>query len=191
MGFPVALALPALNHILAGSNWARARLRPFTGQVFRVDGGPWPIELVVTDDGLFAEAPLESIPAVTIALGEGLLGDLLNDPQRAFAAARLSGAANFAETLAFVFRNLRWDYEADLAGVVGDIPARRLASLLASGLAQQRRALINLGSNVSEFLAEEGRVLTPQREVKDFAAAVDTLRDDVARLEKRIAALSR
>jgi ubiquinone biosynthesis protein UbiJ len=191
MGFPVALALPALNHVLAGSNWARARLQPFTGQGFRIDGGPWPVEFVVAADGFFADVPPDSVPSVTIALGEGLLGDLLSDPQRAFASARLSGAANFAEALAFVFRNLRWDYEADLAGIVGDIPARRLARLLASGLEQQRRALGNLGSNVAEYLTEEGRVLTPQREVKEFAAAVDTLRDDVARLEKRIAALSR
>ena len=191
MGFPVALALPALNHVLAGSNWARSRLQPYAGQGFRVEGGPWPVEFVVTPDGFFVEAPPHSTPAVTIALGEGLLGDLLSDPQRALASARLSGAANFAETLAFVFRNLRWDYEADLADIVGDIPARRLARLLASGLEQQRRALGNLGANVAEYLTEEGRMVTPQREVRDFAAAVDTLRDDVARLEKRIAALSR
>jgi ubiquinone biosynthesis protein UbiJ len=191
MGFPVALALPALNHVLAGSHWARTRLQPFTGQVFRIDGGPCPIELVVAADGFLAEAAPESVASVTIALGDGLLGDLLSDPQRTFASARLSGAANFAETLAFVFRNLRWDYEADLAGIVGDIPARRLARLLSSGLAQQRRALGNLGANVAEYLTEEGRVVAPRWEIVDFSAAVDTLRDDVARLEKRIAALSR
>ena len=191
MGFPVVLALPALNHVLAASHWARARLVPFTGQVFRIDGGPWPIELAIADDGFLAAAPPDSAPAVTISLGEGLLGDLLSDPQRAFASAKLSGAANFAEALAFVFRNLCWDYEADLAAIVGDIPARRLSGLLASGLEQQRKALGSLGANVAEYLTEEGRVITPHREIMDFGTAVDTLRDDVARLEKRVAALSR
>jgi ubiquinone biosynthesis accessory factor UbiJ len=191
MGFPVGLALPVLNHVLAASDWARVRLRPFTGQGFRIDGGPWPLALEVVDDGFLAEAAPASMPAVTISLGDGVIGDLLSNPQRAFASARLSGAANFAETLAFVFRNLRWDYEADLASIVGDIPARRLAGLLASGLEQQRKALANLGANVAEYLTEEGRMVTPQRDVRAFATGVDSLRDDVARLEKRIAALSR
>ena len=191
MGFPVALALPVINHLLAASGWAQARLQPFAGQGFRIEGGPWPIALAVVDDGLLAEAAPESVPAVTISLGEGVIGDLLSDPQRAFASARLSGPANFAETLAFVFRNLRWDYEADLAGIIGDIPARRLAKLVASGLDQQRRALAGIGANVAEYLTEEGHLVTPQRDVKAFATAVDSLRDDVARLEKRITALSR
>lgn len=191
MGFPVAFALPVINHVLAASGWARARLQPFAGQGFRIEGGPWPIALEVIDDGLLAEAAPGSVPAVTISLGEGVIGDLLSDPQQAFASARLSGAANFAEALAFVFRNLRWDYEADLAAIVGDIPARRLAGLVAAGLEQQRRALAGLGANVAEYLTEEGSLVTPQRDVRAFAAAVDSLRDDVARLEKRITALSR
>jgi len=191
MGFPVSLALPVLNHVLAPSGWARVRLQPFLGQSFRIDGGPWPLELVVIDDGFLGEAPSGSAPAVTISLGEGVIGDVLSDPQRAFASARLSGAANFAETIAFVFRNLRWDYEADLAAFVGDIPARRLAGLVTSGLEQQRKAMVNFGANIAEYLTEEGRLIAPQRDVTTFAAAVDSLRDDVARLEKRITALSR
>ena len=43
-------------------------------------------------------------------------------------AARIEGSAEFAETLGFVIRNLRWDAEEDLSKVVGDIAAHRIAA---------------------------------------------------------------
>jgi hypothetical protein len=52
---------------------------------------------------------------------------LLLDRDALFASVKLSGSADLAECLAFVFRNLGWDIEEDLASVLGDIPARRLA----------------------------------------------------------------
>ena len=191
MAFPVTLALPPLNHLLAGNAWARERLAPHAGLAFRIDGAPVPVQLAVTEEGLLAASGPRDEPAVTITLGDGLVGDLIADPQRAFAAARLSGSAAFAEALAFVFRNLRWDFEADLATLVGDIPAHRIARLATGAATAQRRALAGLGANVAEFITEEGHFVTPARELRDFSAAVDQLRDDLGRLEKRIAYLSR
>ena len=128
--------------------------------------------------------------AVTISLPADAPFRLLSDPSTILSAARLSGTANFAETLAFVFRNLRWDYEADLADVIGDIPARRLARTLADGLAWQRSAARRLGMNASEFAIEEAALVTSKRDLTEFARAVDQVRDDLARLEKRVSRLA-
>lgn len=186
----VNAVVPLLNHLLEREDWARQRLLPFAGQVVRIEGLPFTLNLSVGDSGVFRATGADDTAAVTIALPGDAPLRMLGDPSSLFGAARLSGPANFAETLAFVFRNLRWDYEADLAAVIGDIPARRLARSLAGGLAWQRSAAERLGRNAAEFATEEGGLVTPARDLAQFAQAVDQLRDDLARLEKRISRLA-
>lgn len=186
----VDFVVPLLNHLLERERWAGERLRPFAGQSACIGGLPFALTMSVTDTGMFMPAVAGEEAAVTIELPADAPFRLLIDPSSVFGAARLSGAANFAETLAFVFRNLRWDYEADLAAVLGDIPAHRLARTLGDGLAWQRSAAERLGRNAAEFATEEAGLVTPARDLAQFAQAVDQLRDDLARLEKRIALLT-
>ena len=184
------LVVPLLNHLLEHERWASGRLAPFAGQVACISGGPLELKLTITDSGFFRTAGAEEEANVTIALPSDAPFRLLSDPRALFGAARLSGAANFAEALAFVFRNLRWDYEADLAALIGDIPARRLAQALAAGLVWQRSTVARLRANLVEFASEEADIVTPARDLTQFAHSVDQLRDDVARLEKRLSRLS-
>ncbi len=186
----VDLLVPVLNHLLAREDWARQRLGPYAGQTFRIEGGPAPLPMTVTESGTLRSANSGELPSVTIAFPSDAPLRLLFDAASILASARLSGTASFAETLAFVFRNLRWDYEADLAGLVGDIPAHRIARLLGEGFAWQRSTLQRLGSNLAEFATEESALVTRASELEIFCADVDRLRDDLARLEKRISRLS-
>jgi ubiquinone biosynthesis accessory factor UbiJ len=103
-----------------------------------------------------------------------------------FAGIRLAGSADIAEALAFVFRNLRWDVEEDLARFVGDIPARRLSLLGQSSWLGNRRNGSPLTANLAEYVSEEAQFVVPAREVSGFASEIDRLRDDLARLEKRV-----
>ena len=186
---PGTIVVPLLNHLLERDDWARQRLHPFSGQTAQIEGGPINLVMTVDDTGLFRAAKPEEAPTVTISFGPEAPVKLLTEPAALFASARLSGAANFAETLAFVFRNLRWDYEADLAGVIGDIPAHRLARLLADGVNWHRSATQRLGSNVGEYATEESGLVTSARDLLNFGNEIDRLRDDLARLEKRVSKL--
>lgn len=187
---PAGVILSALNHLLKGEEWARQRLLPYAGQTARVEGGPFGLSMTVSETGFFrSPASDEGRADVTITFPDDAPFRVLTDPASMFAAARLAGAANFAETLAFVFRNLRWDYEGDLADMVGDIPARRLARLLADGAAWQRAAARRLGTNLAEYASEESALLIPAHDMRRFASEVDQLRDDLARLEKRVSRL--
>jgi ubiquinone biosynthesis protein UbiJ len=186
----VDFIVPLLNHLLERETWARQRLQPFAGQTACIGGLPFALNMTVSDAGLFRAGAADAEAAVTIELPADAPFRVLADPSSIFAAARLTGAANFAETLAFVFRNLRWDYEADLAALVGDIPARRLAQSLVAGFAWQRAAAERLGRNAAEFATEEAGLVAPARDLAQFAGAVDELRDDLARLEKRVARLT-
>jgi len=183
------VAIAALNHVLANEGWARERLRPFAGQHAAVTAGPLRLPLVVGGDGMFVVEELADEPAVVISLPADAPLRYLLDPTSVFASAKLSGSVDFAETLAFVFRNLAWDVEGDLTRVVGDILARRLALAGQACLDWQKKTAGNMASNIAEYVTEEAPVVTPKREIAAFCRSVDGLRDDLARLEKRLAKL--
>jgi ubiquinone biosynthesis protein UbiJ len=180
---------PLLNHLLEREDWARQRLKPYSAQTVHIEGGPVQLMLTVDETGAFRPSQADEMPAVTITLPSDAPFRMLSDPSSIFGAARITGAASLAETLAFVFRNLRWDYEADLAGVIGDIPAHRVSRLLAEGAAWQQSAAMRLGLNAAEFATEESGLVTSARDLTLFGRDVDQLRDDAARLEKRISRL--
>lgn len=181
-------ALSALNHVLGGEAWARERLRLFAGQHLRLQGGPLAIELTVDSQGFLQrrEPQAGETPAVTIELPADAPFRLLRGRDAVFGAARLTGSADFAETLAFVFRNLRWDIEEDLSRVVGDIVAHRLVHSGRSLLAWQRRSAANLAANVSEYLEEEAELLVSRQEGRDFAVTVAALAKEAEALEMRL-----
>lgn len=184
------LLVRLLNHLLARESWASLRLRPFAGQQVTIAGGPLPICLQVTEEGFFAAADEALAPAVTITLPADFPARLLVDRSSLFASARLAGSADFAETLAFVFRNLQWDAEDDLAQLVGDIAARRLVQTARAVHDWQGQAVDNTLRNLAEYATEESDWLAAPREQQAFGEAVSQLRDDVARLEKRLQRLS-
>lgn len=184
-------AVSALNHILSGENWARERLRGFVGQHVRLLAGPVAVELAIDSEGIFQLRALgsEVVPAVTIELPADLPFRLLNGRDTIFAAARLSGSADFAEALAFVFRNLRWDVEDDLSRLVGDIAARRLVRGGKAVFAWQKAAAANFAANIAEYLSDEKHLVVPARDVRRFVLEVEATRANLENLEKRLARL--
>lgn len=176
----------ALNHLIQGESWAQERLRPHAGALAQIRAGLVDVYLMVDGRGLFVPGAKDQAVAVTVILPADTPLRFLSDRKSVFQAAKLSGSADFAETLAFVFRNLRWDVEADLARYLGDIPARRL-ELLRVALVEQARESAERGfQNLAEYASEDSAWLAPRREVEAFAADVDNLRHDLARLEKRL-----
>ena len=88
-------------------------------------------------------------------------------------------------------RHARPDIEAELAKLVGDIPAHQVAGLARRTDAWARRAATALAMNTAEFLQEEARQLPPRVEVDAFGRSVERLRDDVERAAQRLEQLER
>ncbi len=178
--------LAVVNHLLDGEDWARARLAGFAGQTARVEFGGMRMQFTLLESGLLAAAEAAAPVAVSIRLPDDMPVRALTDRSSLFSTATISGSVDLAESLAFVFRNLRWDIEHDLSQLLGDIVARR-ALRLAKGVAQwQARGARNLAVGLAEYLTEENKAIAPRRELEAFCAAVDALRDDCARVEKRL-----
>lgn len=183
------LAVQGLNHLIKNESWASERLRRHAGAKFLAEGGPLHIKLAITEQGLFMAADAAAVPDVTLTLATDSLLTALFQRDKLFSSVRLGGAVDVAESLAFVFRNLRWDAEADLADVVGDIAARRLV-LLGKMLARSlQEGLHKLTENGREYVVEDSGLLVAGSDFLAFGSAVEQLQDDVARLEKRISCL--
>lgn len=191
MNAPAALPLPApalaaINHLLGQADWARDRLRPFAGHTARIQVPPLEAAFRILDDGRIAAAEAEASPEVTISLPPTAPLLALQGHEVLMRAARLDGSADFAEALGFVIRHLRWDVEEDLSRVVGDIAAHRLVETARAFSGWQQQAAQNLAENLVEYATEEQPLVAKRDDIATFAAEIDRLRDDVARLEKRI-----
>lgn len=106
--------------------------------------------------------------------------------ETAWQDVEITGDTDFAAAIHHIARNLRWDVEEDLSRVFGDIAAHRMAE---TGRALNRwggQALENTARALAEYWTEEQPLIAARYDLDDFNRSVDALRDDVARLEKRI-----
>lgn len=179
-------ALNFANHLLAGEAWARTRLKVFAGRTVRLEYGVLHFTATITRAGLLAAAISDAQAAVNIQLPEDAPLRALTDRSSLLASVRIAGNADFAETLGFVLRNLRWDAEEDLSLLVGDIAARRLILGGKNLFDRHLRRARNFALNVAEYFTEEDPVLARRADIVCFSTAVDGVRDDCAWIEKRL-----
>lgn len=183
---PALLPSAAINHLLAQEAWARARLMPHTGKVAVFDAGMMALRLKVTDDGLVQAAEADDSATVTIRVQLADLPLILQNRERAFSYVRIEGDADFANAISQLSQSLRWDAEDDLSRLLGDIAARRMVQGAHGALRGVQALHQSVTENVAEYFLEENPLLVRPRAIADFTQDVTRLRDDVARLAKRI-----
>lgn len=181
-----APALFAVNHLLTQAAWARQKLAPFAGHSAKISMPPLQAAFLVLEDGRLGAPAPDAVPEVSITLPATAPLLALQGNEVLMRAARLEGSVDFAEALGFVIRNLRWDAEEDLSNVVGDIAAHRIVGTAQQFLGWQKQAAQNLAENLAEYFTEEQPLIARRAAIADFALDIDRLKDDVARLEKRV-----
>jgi ubiquinone biosynthesis protein UbiJ len=179
------LFLAALNHMLRQNPGAREQLVPYAGQTVRLVAGPLDVSLCIDGDGATALCAAHG-HAVAIHLASDALLAGLGDRGALMRGARVEGNAEFAEAFGAVLRGLRWDAAEDLSPYLGDVLAERAVSAVQGLLGWQREVLARLAGNAGEYLADEARLLLRPEALAQFAAEMAELRDDVARLAKRV-----
>lgn len=185
-----------LNRGLSDSRKAQALCRQLDGRVMsltvqgtplafflKAEGGR--IALAPRHDGA-ADASLSGTPIALLALaGPKAEGALRGG------GVRIEGDAEVAQKFRELLVQAQPDFEEELARVVGDVAARRVANVARGFLDWGRKASDSLATNVVEYLQEEGRDLPTRVEIEEFLSDVDRLRDDTGRLEARLARLER
>ncbi len=149
-----------VNHLLSAEPVAMERLRPHAGRYMQLQFEGWPDLLPPLPTTAFRVTPaglVEWCGAERPAVADLRVGVDASNPAlamaRALAGTRpkvdIAGDAAFATDLNWLFDNLRWDVQDDLARAVGPAPAREIARV-AGGIAAGLRAA---ASTLSDLVA--------------------------------------
>jgi len=182
----------ALNHLLEAEAWARDKLKPYAAQCVEFRSPPLPaLRLEILDTGLLRRAAEDAVPNLVVNIGPGALPAMLRGEDALMREIGIEGNADLAGTVQYLFRHLRWDVAEDLSKVFGDVIAERMVREGKRFAAWNVETAEKLAQNFSEYLIEEQPLLARPADVRQFLADADQLRDDLARLEKRIDLLGR
>ncbi|MER1967518.1 SCP2 sterol-binding domain-containing protein [Castellaniella sp. GW247-6E4] len=191
---PAGLALRVLNALLRREDWARHRLVAHAGKTLRLAaGGPWQLQATISSEGLLQAADAAIVPDVVISLPEGRWRELpglwrQGGAARLSSMAHIQGDAGLAQVVSDLAGNLRWDLEDELAHVVGDVAALRLAGGLRALGTGARATAGRARDNLAEFLGEESGLAVPRPDFDAWREGVETLRGRLDALERRISA---
>lgn len=178
----------SLNHLLQQTPGAMEAMRQHAGQTVRVDLVIQQLDFRITDTGAWTETATDS-PDAILRVTPKLLSRLPFFGRDALRDAEYSGDAALLRTLDQVLTSLKWDVEADLAPLMGGIAAHRVNSTGQALLDNFRQGLRSLQINSAEYIVEELELIARKIDVRRHAQQVDTLVNDVARLEARLARL--
>lgn len=183
-----------INRWLKSDDAASARLLELAGRSVEVRLARLNLKLVlaVEADGILLAT--RSAGAADVVL-EGTLSDLLamaraqrtGTPVPA-GKVRIQGDLATVRQFETAFDELSFDWEAELARVVGDIPARQIARAIAGASGFMRQAHRSLERDMGNYLLEETRALAAPEEIAQLGA--DALRLDVA-IDRAAARLQR
>jgi ubiquinone biosynthesis accessory factor UbiJ len=176
----------AINHLLVQEPWARDKLARHAGKVACLDAGAAAVRVRIAADGMLQAVPDDAPAAVTIRARLSDLPLIMQNRERAFSYVEIEGDADFANTISQLSQSLRWEAEADLARLIGDIAAVRVVSGARTAVGTIRSTHQKITENLAEYFLEEKPLLVRPQAVNDFADEVARLRDDVERLAKRI-----
>jgi ubiquinone biosynthesis protein UbiJ len=175
----------ALNRLLRAQPWALERLAPFAGETVEVRAGPLPaLRLRIALGGTVEAADGEA--TLRMRIKPELVTALARGEEQALHAVEVEGNARLAAEIMVLARHLRWEVEEDLARVLGDVAAHRLASAGRALAAWHLDALERLAGAIGDYLVDEKRVLARRAELDALGESVARLRDGIARLDKRL-----
>lgn len=180
-----------LQHLTNQNNWSREHMLAFAGKVIQFDISFIKTNLLILEDGSLAIAGNTAAPDAILHISPSLALRLLANDEAAKMQIKIDGDTNLASELSKVLQLMRWDMEEDLSKVVGDIPANKMVSTGKKVLHETKMQTINMAEMLTEYWQEERPLITKKRHVKQFNNAVDQLRSDAARLEKRLEKLTK
>jgi len=141
---------------------------------------------LVRDASLAAEAEIAGGPLSLLALS----GD---SPEAALQRGDVTirGDVDLAQKFRELALLLRPDLEDELSKVIGDLPAHQIGRFSRAALDWTRHAASTTARNFAEYFAHERGDLVSRAEGDQLLKGIDTLRENVDRIEARIELLAR
>lgn len=128
-----------LNHVLQQEPEAMARIERQRGQVARLVWQRWSLTLSATPAGLIDVAAPDALPDLTLTVMSQSPLDMLALALRGDKPpVHIEGNVQLAAEINWLMDHVRWDLQADLARVVGDVPAHQITQVLGGAAAAVR-----------------------------------------------------
>ncbi len=192
----VNLLQEAVNVILRLDPDTLARLGEFDGKCIglRLAGEGRDLEffLFPSPAGLRIHTAHDAVPDVIIRGDVPVFTRLVFGSSSATRAGELqiSGDIDLGQRFQRILRELDIDWEEQAAQLMGDVLAHQLGRAARELRAWGRSSAAFLRQDLREYLQEESRLLAPRPQTEAFLRAVDVLRADADRLEKRLESLA-
>jgi ubiquinone biosynthesis protein UbiJ len=188
-------ACRGINHVLKAEPWAMAELARHGGKVILLGLPIGQLCFEISPEGSLAALANVDSPSLELEVSADALSALTGGPgnlrEQAMKSVKITGDADLAQLLGRLAGQIRWEYEEDLAHLIGDAPAnfavRQGKKLVSAG----KSAATDLLENVIEYVSEERKVLLNKRDFLIRKNELSALRDAVDRIEKRIQLLER
>ena len=182
----------AFNNYLALDPEALSRFSSMEGKVIAVEiqGLNEVLHLFPSSDGMMilngfdgeADTTLSGTPMALARLG-------MTDNAAAVLFSGeviISGDTRLGNQFKKVLAQVNIDWEEQLSHIVGDVAAHQLGNLARDFSHWFKRSKDSLFMDLGEYVQEESRLTPSNAELNKFIKDVDTLRNDVDRLEARI-----
>jgi ubiquinone biosynthesis protein UbiJ len=183
-------ACRGINHVLGSEPWASTALAKHAGKTISLQLPLGNLCFEISSTGLLNVLKEADNPSLTLEVSSKALGELAASSgslrEQAFKAVKLTGDADLAQLIGRLAGQLRWEYEEDLARLVGDAPAHFAVRQGKKFVSASRSAASDLLDNVVEYVSEERRVLLNKRDFIAHKSELNDLRESVDRIEKRI-----
>ena len=183
-------ACRGINHVLSSEPWATGELARHAGKTILLKLPVGNLCFEITPAGLLAVSEASDTSSLVLEVSAKALSELTGSTgslrEQAFKAVKITGDADLAQLLGRLVGQVRWEYEEDLARLVGDAPANFAVRQGKKFVSASKSAASDLLSNVVEYVSEERKVLLNQRDFMAHKNELNELRDAVDRMEKRI-----
>lgn len=185
----------ALNRYLDLDTTARKQMEKLHGRViaFEILGLSQTIYLIPGPGSVQVLEVFESEPDCCIS-GTPLALARMNDrnassDQLFSGEVEISGDTELAHQLSKILAAMDIDWEEQLSHFTGDVLAHKIGNFFRSARDWGASSSATLKLDIREYLQEELCLLPGRLEMETFLGNVDTLRDDVERLQARITRL--
>jgi ubiquinone biosynthesis protein UbiJ len=190
-----AAACRGVNHVLKAEPWAMGELARHAGKVIllKLPIGKFYFEL--TPAGSLVSSTDDEPPSLELDVSAEAMSALAGSSgglrEQAMKSVKITGDADLAQLLGRLAGQIRWEYEEDLARIIGDAPANFAVRQGKKWVSAGKNAATDFVENVVEYVSEERKVFVHKRDFLIRKNELNTLRDAVDRIEKRIQILER
>ena len=154
-----------------------------------INGAPGPIYVTVAAEGLHLSVDAPSNIDASI---EGSLWSLFQLQRSKHSATAsndkviLTGDMNFAQDLKHILSQINIDWEEQLSHWIGGSMAHQVVTTAVDVKEKMQESAADFADDVSHYIQHEQPMVPTQEALTEFVAAIDELRDEVARLAVRI-----